>query len=211
LLFETGELRRLSDGIAPYLAAKTPNGLLAGESPGPLFAYDPSGDRRLVGQLPGNAESLGWSRGRVVYSGSDGLPVIMDTSTREIVRRLEYRAPEKWAGVEGPGQVGTLFISSPTGRYALLDLDQGMPLLEGVTDATSESLDVRDGFALVGSNGRSRVLDLRIFDEPYCALMQRVWSEAPGIWEDGAIVIRGPPDDHPCSTHDRHEDTPRRR
>ncbi|MFH0903297.1 MAG: WD40 repeat domain-containing protein, partial [Pseudomonadota bacterium] len=46
--------------------------------------------------------------------------------------------------------------------------------------------------------GDFTVLDLAVLEQPYCELLNRLWSEVPVVWENGAPVARNPPASHRC-------------
>ena len=40
--------------------------------------------------------------------------------------------------------------------------------------------------------------ELGVLDEPYCALLQQIWSEVPVVWRTQGLRIEGPPAGHAC-------------
>lgn len=100
--------------------------------------------------------------------------------------------------LEGP--MGTVVASYANGFLGIWDARNGSILDRARLHGAMAHVRVASSklFA-VTELGDSAVLDLSVYEEPYCSLLHRVWDQVPVAWEEGLPVLRPPPDDHRCS------------
>jgi hypothetical protein len=99
-----------------------------------------------------------------------------------------------------PGPPGTVIAGFANGLLGLWNLDNGARLYATRLHGPIRHL-LRDGPALIAATelGDHRRLDLGVFDIDHCALLRAVWRAVPVAWENGLLVRRPPPADHPCA------------
>ncbi len=99
-----------------------------------------------------------------------------------------------------PGPGNTVIAGYANGLLGLWSLDDGMCLYEERLHGPVTFLQIVDGELHAATElGDHLALDLGIFDEDYCELMQAVWREIPAVWEDGGPQAKPIPSGHVCT------------
>jgi WD40 repeat protein/serine/threonine protein kinase len=97
------------------------------------------------------------------------------------------------------GPMGTVIIGFADGTLGIWKLDNGS-LLERMQyhGAVIHMALVDKTLYAATELGEVAVLDLGIFHDDYCDLLEQVWQDVPVIWENGLPIHRDPPGDHRC-------------
>jgi WD40 repeat protein/serine/threonine protein kinase len=100
--------------------------------------------------------------------------------------------------VAGPG--GTLVAGYTNGFVGVWDMESHALLerrqLHGPVVHIMPTEDHVHAATALGDHGS---LDLSVFQEQRCHLLQQVWDSVPVVWQDGQAVRRDPDPDHPCA------------
>jgi len=157
-----------------------------------LETWAGAGQVEAVGRI-GDGLVLGFSDGNleIVPAGSGG--GVRTTFTFEDV-------PSSPPTVARAGPQGTLVVGYASGLIGLWNPDNGQRLIADRLHGPVAHVAL-DGDALVAASelGDQRLIDLSVFQRPYCELMEEVWDDVPVVWRDG-LPVQSPPDPaHPCA------------
>jgi len=99
--------------------------------------------------------------------------------------------------LEGPAQ--TMIAGFANGTISIWSTGNGVLLHSARLHGPVVHMLLRAGKLHAATElGDHRLLNLSALSQPYCELMQRLWSAVPVVWEDGLPRLRPPPADHAC-------------
>ena len=131
---------------------------------------------------------VGFDNGNLEIALDDGDRLAFEETSAQAVSRL----------LEGPR--GTAIVGFSDGLVGLWDARTGQRLAAILLHGSVEHLHLAEGRLIAATSlGDHAVLDLRVLDQPWCALLEQVWQTVPVVWEAGRAEARGRPDGHECA------------
>ncbi len=184
--------RLVADAVAAFVSD---DGIWAA-APDRVVELDVTGRPRGTrdGSRPGLTALAPLERGLVVGFGDGGLIIERGGERRSLTAGS--------AGVVrlAPGPDDLLAVGHADGLLRLVSIVNGAVLHEVRLHGPVIHLRWRQGILYAGSElGESAVLDLSSMQRPYCAFLRAIWAAVPFVWEDGRVIRRAPPEDHPCA------------
>jgi WD40 repeat protein len=97
------------------------------------------------------------------------------------------------------GPMDTVVVGWADGSFGLWGKHDGARLHHGRLHGPVSHL-VRQGSTLIVASelGAHTTVDLSLFDESFCGVLESVWQDVPVVWRDGRPVLQPRPQDHPC-------------
>ncbi len=139
-------------------------------------------------------------RGQSLFLGLEdgGLMLLPRTSSRPVAMVLED-TPAFAATALLPIGDDRLLAGFGNGTVGLWSVERGQVMVEQQLYGPVVHLATRGGTVMAASEmGDHSSWELDVLDEPYCSLMQRVWSEVPMVWRQQGLRTEPPPGGHAC-------------
>ncbi|MFH0901326.1 MAG: protein kinase [Pseudomonadota bacterium] len=113
-------------------------------------------------------------------------------------------APTDSVAVLAEGPMETLIAGYAGGVLGIWDLRNGALLQREKLHGSVIHLHKKEDASVYAATdlGDTIVLDLGVFQEPYCRLLANVWERIPVAWESGLVVVRPIPASHRCARDD---------
>ncbi|MFH0899204.1 MAG: hypothetical protein V2A73_01105 [Pseudomonadota bacterium] len=171
-----------------------------------IYLFDERGAK--ITSVTGDAvgvTALGKTDERFVLGFDDGELRILSAHAGRTAARLSFAfegTPTSAVTRIADGIHGILVAGFANGFLGLWSLENGTlldsaklhgPIVHVLLDAEARRL------YAVTDIGDTLALDLDVFFEGYCQLLQRLWHDVPVAWEKGLPVLRSPPGDHRCT------------
>ena len=139
-------------------------------------------------------------RGQVLYLGLEGGGVMLlpRTSSRPVGMVLED-VPSQDVTALLPVSDELLLVGFGDGSVGLWSSDRGTVLVDAQLYGPVVHLAALGSTVMAATEmGDHLAWELGVLDEPYCALLQQIWSEVPVVWRTQGLRIEGPPAGHAC-------------
>ena len=177
---------------------------------GVVTRYAPGAPKEVIGK---EVSAVAWIDGAlrmvvagklkgVTAMGSDGLIGYINGRIERLGHELSplEGAPKKPVRALALGPGGTIAAGFDNGTIGLWDPQSGARLMKAQLNGAVDRLVVQDGALYAASEAGAYLRwSLDVLQEDYCALLRKVWAQAPIAWESGRVVRSAPPD-HACAT-----------
>ncbi len=131
---------------------------------------------------------------------ADGTVEIHDGDGAQVKLTLQ-QSPSSPVTLIMQGPMETAIIGFSNGLLGLWDLDSGVRLDAARLHGRPSHLAMFGGYLYAVSDlGDNLKWDLRIFQNTYCEMLQKIWNEVPVVWEKGRPIKKAPDAHHVCSS-----------
>ena len=139
-------------------------------------------------------------RGKNLYLGLEGGGVMLlpRTSSRPVGMELED-VPSYAVTALLPVADDLLLAGFGDGTVGLWSAERGAVLVDTQLYGPVVHLAARGSTVMAATEmGDHLAWELGVLDEPYCGLLQHIWSEVPVVWRQQGLRLEGPPAGHEC-------------
>ncbi len=139
-------------------------------------------------------------RGRNLVLGLEGggVMILPRTSSRPVGMELED-VPSYEATALLPVSDELLLAGFGDGTVGLWSAERGTVLMDTQLYGPVVHLAVRGSTVMAATEmGDHLAWELSVLEEPYCAVLEQLWSEVPVVWREQGLRLEGPPAGHGC-------------
>ena len=137
--------------------------------------------------------------GYIVVGYDDGALEIVSRGAGppETISLLDVPSSAVQRVIEGP--MGTLIAGFENGVVGIWDQNNGQRLAGYKLHGAISHLALYEQHLVAASElGQLSVEDLGVFHQDACSVLRDVWQQVGVAWDDGRLVVRQPPEGHPC-------------